>query len=175
MALAIYQMHKNLGKLDEAVIEALLRYGFVLRAWEESLGIAPDSENVDAPQAVSPLPGVPDQQPDGAVLDPETWVKDAATVATNPYGQFAEVPLELSTIELLGIQRIVDRYMGTPWQGYDPRSKLAFRTRGSATHCATERHNSSGAMGRSGTETRLLPLRLNGSRTAASSQPLFTA
>lgn len=54
------------------------------------------------------------------MLDIETWIKDSAAFATNQFEKFTEVVLELSTIELLGIQPIVERYLGEPWQGYDP-------------------------------------------------------
>jgi hypothetical protein len=119
VALATYQLHKNVGRLDEGLVEMLLRYGFVLRAWEESLGITSDG-HVGAQADGVPLPDPFDLQPDGGELDPEAWVNDAAVVCTNTHEQFAEVVLERSTIELLGVQRIVDGIIGEFWQGYDP-------------------------------------------------------
>jgi hypothetical protein len=119
VALATYQLHRNVGRLDEGLVEMMLRYGFALRAWEESLGITSDGE-LSTQGTVSPLPDPSDLQPDGTELDPEPWVSDATIVCTNDYEQFTEVMLQLSTVELLGIQTILDRYMGEPWQGYDP-------------------------------------------------------
>lgn len=121
VAVGTYQLHKNVGRIDEELIEALLRYGFALRAWEEALGITPGAAS--APVADEPAQHPIDPsglQPDGTVLDADAWVKDAAIVCTHPYEQFTELLLELSTIELLGIQTVVDRYMTEPWQGYDP-------------------------------------------------------
>lgn len=120
VALATYQLHKNIGRLDQDLIEMLLRYGFVLRAWEESLRIASEGWESAQPLAGTPAADIPDQQPEGTGLDPESWVKEASIVCTNRYEPFSELMLELSTVELLGIQPIVDRYMNEPWQGYDP-------------------------------------------------------
>jgi hypothetical protein len=120
-SLATYQLHQNVGRLDEDLVEALLRYGFVLRAWEEGLGIAcPGSVHTERVEPYTSRVKGSDQHPPGAVLDPGTWVKEAAVVCTSPFEPFAESLLELSTIELLGIQTIVQRYTGIPWSANDP-------------------------------------------------------
>jgi hypothetical protein len=114
-ALATYQLHKNLEPIEETLVEVLLRYGFVLRAWEESLRINPDRipDAVPRPPAASPE-GAQDLQPDGAELDVERWISDATVVCTNLYEDFAELMLQHSAIELLGRRSPVDAYVVRP-------------------------------------------------------------
>lgn len=121
VAVATYQLHNNVGRVDEELTEALLRYGFVLRAWEEALDITPGATTSPDTDDPGQRPDdLAEFQPDGTALAADAWTKDAAAVCTNPYEQFTELMLELSTVELLGIQTIVDRYMTQPWQGFDP-------------------------------------------------------
>lgn len=122
LALATYQLNKNVGRLDEDLVEPLLRYGFVLRAWEEALGIAVgQSAEATTGEVPSSVPAdAPALQSDGTPLDVDDWLNDAAYVCTNEFEPFAERMLEVSTVELLGIQPVVDRYMDKPWEGYEP-------------------------------------------------------
>jgi hypothetical protein len=122
LAVATFQLEKNIGRLPEDLVEMLLRYGFAARAWEEALGIANDGAATTS-ESLSPTvrePAVGKKEPNGTLLETDTWLKDASIVCTNPFENLAERILELSTIELLGIQRVVDRYMNKPWQGHDP-------------------------------------------------------
>jgi hypothetical protein len=52
VTLATHQFHNNLGRLHQETIEEFLRYGFVLRAWEESLGIGPVDGEGNADEAL---------------------------------------------------------------------------------------------------------------------------
>jgi hypothetical protein len=119
LSLATYQFHKNIGRLDQALVATLVQLGFVTRALEEAVGIA--SHGSWAPLPAAEPPTTEARLPSGSPLDLDVWQKDASLVATNLFEPFTEWSLDRSVVELFGFQTIVDGiFSGKPWRGDVP-------------------------------------------------------
>jgi hypothetical protein len=100
VSLADYSFQKNFGPgVTRNLTESSLRQGYLLRALDERLEA--DEYN---------------RRPDGTVLDVESWIGESTGVALSRFEPFVESSLEAAAIEFLGIQTVVARYTGTPWQ-----------------------------------------------------------